>query len=60
MAAPDYPNVDAHPWRIFLRARKDVIDWLAAAGEPDDRIAAALSVTPSQVERLRLLKRDEI
>ncbi len=61
MDVPNYPpTMDAHPWRIFLRARKDAIDWLAAAGEPDDRIATALSMYPQQVERLRKMKRDEV
>jgi hypothetical protein len=57
---PDYPKLDAHPWRIFLRARKDAIDWLAESGEPDDRIATALSLFPQQVERIRKTKRDDI
>jgi hypothetical protein len=57
---PDYPHLDAHPWRIFLRARKDAIDWLAESGEPDDRIAGAVSLFPSQVERIRKLKREDI
>ena len=48
------PALVLHPWSVFLRARKDAIDWLAAAGEPDDRIAAALVLTPVQVTYLRL------
>ena len=58
---PEYPPaLDAHPWRIFLRARKDAIDWLAESGEPDDRIAAAVSLAASQVERIRKTKREDI
>ena len=57
---PEYPHLDAHPWRIFLRARKDAIDWLAASGEPDDRIAAAVSLYEVQVARIRKTKREDI
>lgn len=57
---PNVPELDAHPWRIFLRARKDAIDWLAAAGEPDERIAGAVSLFPSQVERIRKSPREAI
>ena len=51
--ADDVTRRDAHPWAVFLKARKDAIDWLAEDGEPDDRIAITLSVTPEQVARIR-------
>ena len=50
----------AHPWRRFLLARKDAIDWLAASGEPDDRIAVALSLAEYQVTRIRRTAREAI
>jgi hypothetical protein len=56
----DRPELEAHPWRRFVLARKDAIEWLAAAGEPDDRIAEALSLREYQVTRIRRTPREAI
>lgn len=53
-------ELELHPWRRYLLARKDAIEWLAAAGEPDDRIAGALSLLPYQVTRIRETPREAI
>jgi hypothetical protein len=53
-------ELEAHPWRRFVQARKDAIEWLAAAGETDERIAAAVSLLEYQVTRIRRTPREDI
>jgi hypothetical protein len=54
------PELENHPWRRFVLARKDAIEWLAAAGEPDERIADAVSLLTYQVTRIRRTPREAI